>query len=298
MSTPSNAPRARFWPATEHRPHGLAAGPAAGSVSARRLRLAAASWVGVALVGQWLFAAYVMLAYGLPALQGQWQHWNKLLPRGIVASDLAGNLVVAVHLLFTVLIVGCATLQLWPALRRRAPAWHRASGRVYLLAAAVLSLGGLWMVWTRGSVGDLSQHIAISLNAVIILACGAMALRHAIARRTEVHRRWALRLFLAVSGVWLFRITLMLWIIVNQGPAGFDPKTFSGPALTVIAFAVYVVVPLAVLQWLLHVQQRGTALAQTLLTVVLALLSLLTAAAVAATAALMWWPRVSAALTV
>ncbi len=290
MSNSSSPSLASSWPATGRLSTGL-------STSARRLQLAAASWVGVALFGQWLFAAYVMLAYGLPALQGQWLNWNKLLPRGIVTGDLAGNLTVAAHLLFTVVIVGCATLQLLPALRRRAPAWHRASGRIYLLAAAVLSLGGLWMVWARsGGVGDLSQHIAISLNAVIILACGAMALRHAVARRIDMHRRWALRLFLAVSGVWLFRITLMLWIIVNQGPAGFDPETFSGPALTVIAFAVYVVVPLAMLQWLLHVQQRGTALAQTLLTVVLALLTLLTAAAVAATAALMWWPRVAAAL--
>ncbi len=113
-----------------------------------------------------------------------------------------------------------------PWVRRRAPAFHRWNGRLYLLTALTISAAGLYIVWFRGSIGDLGQHLGISLNAVLILVCASFALRHAIARNIAVHRRWALRLFLVVSGVWFFRIGLMAWLIVNHGPVGFDMKTF------------------------------------------------------------------------
>ena len=50
----------------------------------------------------------------------------------------------------------------------------------------------------------------------------------------KAHREWAIRLFLVVSGVWFFRVFLMLWLTINQGPAGFDIETFQGPALKYI----------------------------------------------------------------
>ena len=52
---------------------------------------------------------------------------------------------------------------------------------------------------------------------------------------------------------------LFFWLIVNHGPVGFNPKTFTGPALTILTFAQYLL-PLAVLQLYLRVQNRaGTA---------------------------------------
>ena len=63
---------------------------------------------------------------------------------------------------------------------------------------------------------------------------------HANAQRMQlldVHRRWAIRLFLAVSGVWFFRVGLMFWIGANQGAVGFDPASFTGPALSLRLFS-------------------------------------------------------------
>src|SRR5207253_1370504 len=157
------------------------------------------------------------------------------------------------HLLFSTFVIVGGAVQLVPLVRSRWPRIHRWNGRVYLTAALVLSVGGLVMVWTRRTVGDLSQHISISINAVLIMACGAMALRHALARRFDLHRRWALRLFLVVSGVWFFRIGLMAWLVINQGPRGFDPKTFQGPFLTFLAFAQYLL-PLLVLELYMRAQ--------------------------------------------
>lgn len=259
-------------------------------IGAPALKVAATSWFVVAVLGQLAFVAYVIGFYGRAALQGRFEAWNKVLPHGYVAGDTFGNVIVSLHLVFaTVVIVGGA-LQLMPAIRRVAPAFHRWNGRVYLGSVLLMSVGGLVMVWTRGTVGDLSQHIAISINALLIIAFAGMALRHALARRIDAHRRWALRLFLVVAGVWFFRIGLMAWIVVNQGPVGFDPKTFAGPFLTFLAFAQYVL-PLAVLELYLRAQAGRGSLQRIAVAACLFVLTLVTAGGVAAASMLMWLPR-------
>jgi hypothetical protein len=253
------------------------------------LNAVATSWFVVAVLGQLLFVLYVVGFYGRAAAQGQFEKWNKVLPHGFVAGDTLGNVVVSVHLLVAVLIIVGGALQLLPVLRQRWPAVHRWNGRLYMLFAVLMSVGGLVMVATHDGIGDRSQHIAISLNAVLILVCAAMALRHALARRIDLHRRWALRLFLAVSGVWFFRIGLMFWIVVNQGPVGFDPESFTGPFLTFLAFAQYLL-PLAVLQLYFHAQNRSAG-ARLAMAAGLGVLTLMTAAGIAAASMIMWLPR-------
>ena len=207
----------------------------------------AASWFVVAVFGQLMFVMYVIGFYGTAAARGEFESWNKVLPHGYVAGDTAGNVIVSLHLLFAVIITVGGALQLLPKLRQIAPAFHRWNGRVYVFSALIMAVGGIIMVLTRGGVGGLSQHIAIIINGLLIIVCALMAYRFARARRFDLHRRWALRLFLVVSGVWFFRIGLMFWIVVNQGPVGFDPETFRGPALTILAFAQYLV-PLLMLE--------------------------------------------------
>lgn len=255
------------------------------------LRAAAAFWFAVTVLGQLIFATYIAGFYGRSIVAGEPQRWNQVMPHGYVAGDTYFNLILGLHLAFAFVITVGGVLQLIPALRRRVPALHRWTGRAYLVAAAIMSLGGLSMVWGRGAVGDLSQHVAISLNALLILGCAATAWRHARARRFDLHRRWALRLFLAVSGVWFFRVGLMAWIVVNQGPAGFDEKTFAGPFLTALAFGVYVVLPLGVLELYFRAQRSGRPRAQYAMAGGLALLTLLMGVGIAAATAFMWLPN-------
>lgn len=256
----------------------------------RALRVAAACWLGTAVLGQLIFAVYVAGLYGRAAIQGKFQDWNTVMPHGYVAGDTLLNTVLGFHLLFAFTVIVGGALQLLPPIRRRWPAFHRWSGRAYLIAAGVLSVGGLIMVWGRGAVGDLAQHVAISVNALLILTCAGLAWRNAVARRIDVHRRWALRLFLAVSGVWFFRIGLMLWIVLNQGPVGFDPKTFTGPFLTTLAFAQYLL-PLGILELYFRTQQRRSAIGHWAMAGTLVVLTLATAAAIASATAIMWLPR-------
>lgn len=221
------------------------------------LTRAAQLWFVVAVAGQWMFAFYVAAFYGGSAVRGDLDAWNKVLPRGHVAGDSMGNTVLAIHLLFAIVVLVGGPLQLIPHLRTYAPAFHRWNGRVYIPTVFTLSLGGLYLVWVRGgAAGDVSQHVGVSMNGLLIMLCAVMAWRHAVARELAAHRRWALRLFLVVSGVWFFRVGLMLWLIINGGPVGYDPKTFQGPFLSFLVFAQYLL-PLAILELYMHVKGRG-----------------------------------------
>lgn len=256
----------------------------------RLLRLSGRLWLTTAVFGQLLFAIYVAVFYGRAALQGRFQDWNKVLAHGYVPGEWLLNLVLGMHLLFVVLIVAGGALQLLPVLRRRVPAFHRWNGRLYLLSAAILSLGGLALVGIRGTVGGVAQHVSVSLNALVILVFAGIVWRLARARRVDAHRRWALRLFLAVSGVWFFRIGLMLWLAVHQAPVGFDPKSFTGPFLSFLGFAQYLL-PLAVLEVYLRVQDRGSAQARLAVAGGVMVLTLMTLAGVLAATMGMWLPR-------
>lgn len=250
------------------------------------------AWLFVALAGQAIFAAYVTLFYGRTALAGAPEHWNRVMPRGWVSGQTFDNAVLSAHLAASLLLLIAGAMQLVPVLRRRWPALHRWTGRTYLLAATLLSLGGLWMVWGRGgAAGDLSQHMAITLNAALIVGCAVVAWRMARDRRFDLHRRWALRVFVAASGVWFFRVGLMAWLGLWRAPVGFDPQTFSGPFLTALAWGVYVFMPLLVLEAVLSAQLSRNVALQGSVAAGMVALTLLTAFGVVMATFGMWAPH-------
>ena len=259
--------------------------------AANAMRAAATFWFAMAALGQLVFAVYVMGFYGRVTWQGQPQRWNEVMPHGYATGDTFFNLVLGLHLLFVVTIIAGGVLQLIPRIRHRLPAFHRWNGRAYLVAAAVLSVGGLAMVWLRGGMlGDLPQHLGVSLNGLLILAFAAIAWRHARARRFDLHRRWALRLFLAVSGVWFFRVGLMFWLVVNRGPAGFDPDSFTGPFLSFLSFAQYLL-PLGVLEIYFRLQRRPRPRGQLAMAAALGALTLMMAVGTAGASIMLWLPH-------
>jgi hypothetical protein len=260
--------------------------------AARVLNAAALACFGVLAAGQLLLAFYVVAFYGRAALQGRFEDWNKVLPNGYVPGATFMNLVLGLHLALAVVVIVGGALQLLPTVRRLWPRFHRWNGRVYLAAVSVVSLGGLVMVWTHAGKGDPAQHVAITLNALLILAFGGYALRHALARRFDAHRRWALRLYLAAAGVWFFRVGLMFWILVNRGPVGFDPVAFRGPTLIVLAFAQYLV-PLALLELYFRIKALPAAVPRYTMAAALALLTLALVVGIAGASLMLWLPRVA-----
>lgn len=224
------------------------------------LKYAASLWFSVAIIGQFLFAYYILGFYVVSALRDNLAKWSDVLPHGYIQGDGAGNFSIITHIFLAASITAAGVLQMIPQIRQHAPVFHRWNGRIYLTSLVIAATTGLYMVWFRKGVGDFAQHLGVSLNAVLILSCAAMSLRYALARQFALHRRWALRMFIVANGVWFFRIGLMFWIAINQGPAGFDPKTFQGPFLSFLSFANSLI-PLMVLELYLRTQdsQNSTA---------------------------------------
>lgn len=261
--------------------------------SAATLTAAAWFWGAVVLTGQIVFAVAVAALYGGSALSGNWEGWNRVQPEYVPGHHVA-NAAFGTHVLVAALLMVAGGMQLVPGLRRRVPRLHRWTGRVYIAAAFLGGISALYMIWVRGSVGDLFQHISSTIEAALMMGFAVLALRSAMARQIAVHRRWALRLFMVVSGVWTFRVMMMLWLLAFQGPVGFDPVTFTGPTLNVLGYASYLG-PLAVLEVYFWARARGPG-ARMAMAAGLAGLTLVIGGGIAAAAVTQWVPQIVVAV--
>ncbi len=228
-----------------------------GQTEKKVLNRAVALWFTIAVLGQWIFALYVLLFYGKATAAGHSENWNKVLPNGYVAGDSIGNIVVGIHLLLAVIIIVGGPLQIIPKIREYAPTFHRWNGRIYIYTAFIISVSGLYMVWIRGSIGGVVQHISISINAILIMVSAFYSIKYARVRNFKNHRIWAIRLFLVVNGVWFFRVGLFFWLTIHQKPVGFDPKIFEGPFLNFLTFSQYVI-PLTVFELYLKAKNSSS----------------------------------------
>src|SRR5262245_15404887 len=145
------------------------------------LRSAIGCWFLITVIGQWLFMYYVVALYGASTVTGHFEDWTKktTLFKGYIPGDAVGNLAFAAHVLLAAVVSFGGVVQLIPQLRARAIAVHRWNGRAFLVAAAVIASGGLYMVWVRHASFHLVNSISVSLNAVLVLVFLTVAWRAA-----------------------------------------------------------------------------------------------------------------------
>jgi hypothetical protein len=251
----------------------------------RTLTRAAASWFATYTIGHWLFLAYVIYVFGSSAATGQFEAWNERLHPGYVPGDQAGNLIVAAHLVFAVLVLGAGPLQLIPALREQWPVAHRWTGRIYLLSVMVATLSGLYMLFAR-DIGSWSLKVGFLLQALLIIAFGAMAFVHARAHRIAQHRRWALRFFMVSSVALSYRVIFMIWFAATGG-LGIDMSTGEGAFLDFMAIGQFL--PLLLLEAYFIAQESRSRLGQMVLSAVLVLSAASTAGGVAMLSLGLWF---------
>ena len=260
------------------------------TIAGRALHGVTLFWFIVFFLGQLIFAGYIIMLYWKSALMGTFDKWNEATPNLYIRGQWARNALFGVHAVIAGWVSIAGPLQLVPWLRRVAPRCHRISGRVYVVAGFLIALDGIYLAWRGGAVGSFQDHVIISLNAVIIMITAWFTIRHARARNLRAHQQWAVHLVLAMSGVWMFRVFLMFWLVVNQGPVGFDPGTFSGPFLDVLAVTVYVF-PQVVVAWYFRVRRADGPMSKWVFTVALTVITLAMLAGVVAATMGMWWPR-------
>ncbi len=233
-------------------------GPARRRTPARSfLSGAGVFWFAVMLIGQWAFFYYIAAFYGVSTISGDLEIWNRLAALGrrpYVEGDAFGNAAYASHALAAGIIAFGGILQLVPWIRARFPTFHRWNGRLFLLTVTGLSLSGFYLVWIRGTSPSFIEGLSTSLNGVLILTFAALALRQAVARNIDSHRRWAMRLYLVSNAQWFLRVGLFAYFAIGKSVGA--EIAFGDPFLKFWTWGCYLV-PLAVLQIYFIAQDRG-----------------------------------------
>lgn len=251
---------------------------------------AAAFWFLIAVLGQWMFALYIAGFYGVTSLTNETDRWSNVLHHGLGEGDFLGNLFLVLHLLLAFVITVGGPLQLLPKLRARAPGFHRWNGRIYIVTAFVISLAGLALIYRRGAVGGIYMMSGNTINAVLIICCAFMTWRTVLARQMDAHRRWAIRTFIVVSGVWFFRVGFGLWILLNKGGAPGHTDEFTGPFDIFLAFG-HTLLPLAILEIYFRVRDRSGVGEYYVLATVLAVLAVAMGMGIFFASQIFWLPN-------
>lgn len=252
---------------------------------------ATSGWFIVTLISQLIFAYYILMLYWRSTLRGNYAKWNEVNTHFYVTTDITGNLVFALHVLLAAIVTILGPLQLIGAIRKKAPRFHRVSGRLYITAALLISTAGLYLTWVRSAIGGPAMSAAITANAIIIICSAFCTIRYAMAGDIPLHNRWAVHLFAGMSGVWLFRVFFMLWMIIHRAPVGFDPDTFTGPFLTALSVFVYIFPQVIVLLYF-KAKVSGRPAVKFAFSLLLVLLGLSIAIGTVGTTMGMWLPRI------
>lgn len=136
---------------------------------------------------------------------------ERVYPPNLAASFLARPWGIYPHALFGALALGLGALQFnrWLIIRHRPV--HRAVGTVYVIAATVVGLAGLYM--SVYSFGGLVTHIGFAALAVLLLWTTARAYLAARERSIVAHRRWMLTSYALIFAAVTLRIELPLLVM-------------------------------------------------------------------------------------
>jgi hypothetical protein len=251
------------------------------------------SWLFIALLGQWIFASYIFIRFAVPTLSGSLTSADTTgLIKGYVNGDELGNSVLILHLLPAVLLSFGGMFQLIPYLRKKYPAFHRWNGRMFLTLGLLGAVTGLYLTWVRGSrLSDIGA-IGVTVNGLLILLTVTLAWRFAIKRQYQNHMRWAIHAFILINGVWLFRLYLMGWFIINQGGNG-NTEKMDGPADITLSFASYLL-PMLIAEIYFWAMRQKNKFRVTIASLLMLFGLLSTVVGVVAATLFMWWPRIAA----
>lgn len=199
-------------------------------------------WTGRALVATvWisalLFGLYILAFYAAALLEGEMARWNGVLPGLYEPGRPVATLGIGLHFAAGGIILVLGSIQLVETLRDRYPALHRWIGRVYVSAALLAGLGGLAFIGAKGTIGGTVMDVGFGLYGVLMVVAAVQTFRHAFARRLDVHRAWALRLFALAIGSWLYRMDYGFWLLLTDGLG--HTSDFRGPFDIVMSFAFY-----------------------------------------------------------
>jgi hypothetical protein len=209
--------------------------PAGAAVSDRLFRWSRTGLIVTAWVSATLFGLYVLAFYAGALLDGVLVHWNDNLEGLYAPHSPVATFGLGLHFAAGGIILALGCIQLMGSVRQRLPGLHRWVGRVYVTASLLAGLGGLAFIAVRGTIGGPVMNTGFALYGILTTVCAIQAFRHARARRLELHRAWALRLFALAIGSWLYRMEYGFWLLLDGG----HTHDFRAPFDYLMAFFFY-----------------------------------------------------------
>lgn len=207
-------------------------------------------WVSAGLFGLYIIAYYAASLYA-----GNGARWNEMLP-GLYSKNAATpTLGIGLHFAMGGVILLLGSIQLIDRLRERWPAFHRWTGRIYVVASMLAAIGGLVFIFATGTIGGTIMNLGFGLYGGLMLLAAFLTWRHALAGRMDLHRAWALRLYALAIGSWLYRMDYGFWLLLANGWG--HRQDFSGPFDHFMAFFFYLPNLLVAELFIRRERQRG-----------------------------------------
>lgn len=180
-------------------------------------------------LGNWLLPASLLALAFIPVVAGAVRMTELASGGGVTTANLrffASPVPVLVHIIGATVFSVLGAFQFSTGIRRRWPAWHRAAGRVLLVAGMAAALSGLWMAQFYAIVPADSPL----LHAFRLFFGGAMALSLVLGldaiRRRKIgqHQAWMRRAFAIGLGAGTQALIQIPYVMTLGKP---DPDTLA-----------------------------------------------------------------------
>ncbi len=177
------------------------------------LRWSAITLVGAVWISSAIFGVYILIFFGGALPANSLTDWNVSLPKLYEPHTPTASVGIGAHFAAGAILLLLGPIQLIGEVRTKAPAVHRWIGRIYAFAAFAAGVGGLTFIFAKGTVGGWPMNIGFSMYGALMVVAAVQTVRYAMARRLDVHRAWAIRLFTLAVGSWLYRMCYGFWFL-------------------------------------------------------------------------------------
>ncbi len=201
----------------------------------------------------WLIPTGLILLSAVPVIAGtarlvQLGGGAAITPEN--ARFFAAPLPVVLHIVSVTIYSLLGAFQFSPGFRRRSPGWHRAAGKVLIVAGLVAALTGLWMTefyeWPKNDGVYLYLiRLFVGTAMVVSIILGYTTIRR---RDIQAHRAWMMRAYAIGIGAGTQVFTHIPYFLI---PA------IQGEVARTICMAAAWAINIGVAEWLIARQRRA-----------------------------------------
>lgn len=161
------------------------------------------------------------------------------------ARFFAAPIPVMLHIISVTIFSLLGAFQFSPGLRRGFPSWHRAAGRVLVVAGLAAAFSGLWMgmFYVIVPADNLLLHtlrLTFGLAMAASIVMGLVAIRR---RQFREHQAWMLRAYAIGMSAGTQALIQIPYVIILGQPASLPHSLLMGSAW---------IINLAVVEWLIR----------------------------------------------